>query len=214
MELAKLGPVFPAYAAKDGRCRCVAGSACDKPAKHPIGSLGSPWPSRRYPGSSADHQWSLQVPWANWASVAGDYFLAVRHRLEARWARLQGATGDQVQEAAGDGRVADRRWRQHILFKAPVGRKVRNTSNTLGDEYPGIDTRGGGNGYIIVPPSVHASGKQYAWMAGHAPWEIGIAEAPEWLLGLVVRSLGSGRRLGSGPAARSPTSSGGEHSGC
>lgn len=36
---------------------------------------------------------------------------------------------------------------RHLLFKAPKdGRRVRNAAKTLGDEFPGIDTRAGGQG--------------------------------------------------------------------
>ena len=45
---------------------------------------------------------------------------------------------------------------------------------------PGIDVRGDG-GYIIVPPSVHPSGRAYAWSVDSAD---DLAAAPIWLLHL------------------------------
>ena len=34
----------------------------------------------------------------------------------------------------------------------------------------------------MTPPSRHESGRDYEWMPGRAPWEIPVADAPEWLL--------------------------------
>ena len=36
-----------------------------------------------------------------------------------------------------------------------------------------------------MPPSPHPSGARYEWVAGLAPWEAPVAQAPEWLLDLV-----------------------------
>src|SRR5262249_32649862 len=46
---------------------------------------------------------------------------------------------------------------RHIWFRysAPV-------SNSVSKVAPGIDVRGD-NGYVLAPPSVHPSGKRYAW---------------------------------------------------
>ena len=44
----------------------------------------------------------------------------------------------------------------------------------------GIDVRGEG-GFAVMPPSVHESGRKYAWIPGKEPWEVGIMDAPQWL---------------------------------
>lgn len=44
----------------------------------------------------------------------------------------------------------------HLFFRAPVGR-------LRGQLGPGIDLRLAGRHYVVLPPSVHASGKSYAW---------------------------------------------------
>ena len=49
----------------------------------------------------------------------------------------------------------------HLVYRAPLGLTVHNSSQKLG---PGIDVRGRG-GYIVLPPSVHpTTGQPYAWI--------------------------------------------------
>lgn len=64
---------------------------------------------------------------------------------------------------------------RHLYFAHP-GREVRNRAGLA----PGIDMRGDG-GCIIVPPSVHPSGKRYCWKHGRAPGEVQLAPLPIWL---------------------------------
>jgi hypothetical protein len=51
---------------------------------------------------------------------------------------------------------------------------------------PGIDVRGDG-GYVIAPPSVHPSGRAYAWSVDSAD---DLAIAPGWLLHLARKKTG------------------------
>jgi hypothetical protein len=63
----------------------------------------------------------------------------------------------------------------HYYFKHPGG-EIRNSAGKLG---PGLDVRGDG-GYVVAPPSRHASGRRYEW--DQHPEEAGIAAAPAWML--------------------------------
>jgi len=47
----------------------------------------------------------------------------------------------------------------HIIFKYPRDRDIRGKVGIL----PGLDIRAEGN-YIVVPPSRHASGRNYRWL--------------------------------------------------
>lgn len=64
---------------------------------------------------------------------------------------------------------------RHLLFSYPRSGEYRNKVKVA----PSIDVRGE-NGYIVAPPSLHASGKRYTWADADEP----IAPAPTWLLNL------------------------------
>ena len=97
--------------------------------------------------------------------------LALR-RLEAE----HGALPPTVEAITGNGR--------HIYFAMP-DTPVRNTASKIGDS---IDTRGDG-GYVLVPPSVHPSGRCYAWSVDSAGT---FAAAPDWLLARIGKPNGNG----------------------
>lgn len=46
---------------------------------------------------------------------------------------------------------------------------------------PGIDVRGDG-GYIVAPPSLHASGNRYQWVETHHPDRTPLPPLPTWLV--------------------------------
>lgn len=48
---------------------------------------------------------------------------------------------------------------------------------------PGIDVRGDG-GCVVAPPSLHPSGRHYAWRLGHAPGDLPVAALPPHVFAL------------------------------
>lgn len=62
---------------------------------------------------------------------------------------------------------------RHLFFKCQHG-AVRNSAGTIA---PGLDVRGDG-GYVVLPPSIHPSGRPYVWSVDSADH---FAEAPAWL---------------------------------
>jgi hypothetical protein len=77
---------------------------------------------------------------------------------------------------------------RHLYFAWPTKHPVRNTAGKIA---PGIDTRGEA-GYVLAPPSVHRTGRVYAWSVDSAS---SFATAPQWLLD---RISGSGNGNGNG----------------
>jgi hypothetical protein len=61
---------------------------------------------------------------------------------------------------------------RHLYFAHPGV----TTANRVG-MLPGIDLRGDG-GCVVAPPSVHPSGRRYAWVAGRGPGEVALAPLP------------------------------------
>ncbi len=76
---------------------------------------------------------------------------------------------------------------RHLYFAHP-GPPLRNRAGLR----PGLDLRGDG-GIVIVPPSLHPSGRRYAWAAGRSPQEAEPAALPEALL---AELSAQGRRQG------------------
>jgi hypothetical protein len=85
-------------------------------------------------------------------------------QLEGRYRRLP-ATVEAV--SGGGGR--------HLYF-AHAGDPIPTAAGLLG----GLDVRGDG-GYIVAPPSRHASGGRYRWRPSYGPSERAPAALPAWL---------------------------------
>jgi Bifunctional DNA primase/polymerase, N-terminal len=143
------------------------------------------WPSAASTDPATIRAWWYRCPTANIAIVCGPHsgLFAVdidRHDgvdgevtlagLEAHHGKLPGTV---TQRTGGGGR--------QLLFAYPCVQRIRNSVSTLG---LGLDVRGSG-GYIVAPPSIHPGGAQYIWSSGHAPGQLEIAHAPEWLLELL-----------------------------
>lgn len=86
--------------------------------------------------------------------------------LEQRNARLPHTV---AAETGGGGR--------HFYFRHPGG-VVRNRVSFA----PGLDLRGDG-GYVVAPPSIHPSGRPYAWQPSTGPDLTVPALLPSWLSG-------------------------------
>ncbi len=69
---------------------------------------------------------------------------------------------------------------RHYYFAHPGG-TIPNAVRIM----PGVDVRADG-GYVVAPPSIHESGRQYAWIACFSPSDLHLAPVPAWLAAKVT----------------------------
>jgi Bifunctional DNA primase/polymerase, N-terminal len=148
--------------------------------KEPLGALAPHGVKDATCDAGVVRSWWAQCPTANiglacgvncWVlDVDGEEGKATLAGLQAR----HGTLPPTVASLTGSGG-----W--HLFFALPSGRVVRNSVRRLG---PGLDTRSLG-GYVVLPPSIHPSGRPYAFAPGTEPWAVGLASAPAWLLDLL-----------------------------
>jgi hypothetical protein len=164
--------VFPCHSIKPrGGCTCGS-DGCTSPGKHPRTERGL-YAASTDPARVA--AWWRRCPNANVGIRTG----AVSGLAVIDIDPLHGGliSFEQLVNEWGQfplGRVVRTGSRGfHIYFRHP-GSEIRNSVNRLG---PGIDIRGDG-GYVIAPPSIHATGDRYVW-ASTGP---DIPDVPEWML--------------------------------
>ncbi len=166
-------PVFGIRA--DGRCECGNPDPEHKAGKHP---RIPDWPHKATTDLSTITLWWQKWPRANIGLATGRASGVVALDVDIIYGGAEtldvlesahGALPDTVQSLTGSGGF-------HFLFAAPY-HAVSNSTGTLG---PGLDVRGDG-GQIVVPPSIHASGRRYLWEASLHPMEMPLAPWPVWL---------------------------------
>ena len=164
-------PVLPLHAPLPHGCSC--GSLdCGSPGKHPRTRRGL---HDATTDPTTIRGWWGRWPHANLGVATGDAsgLLVLDIDLPdgpVSLERLQaehGALPPTCEQRTGSGG-------RQLLFRRPAG-DLGNRAGLM----PGIDVRGDG-GYIVVPPSVHASGGRYRWVVRAAA-----ADPPSWLLALL-----------------------------
>jgi hypothetical protein len=121
--------------------------------------------------------WWDEFPDANVAAPVPDVWVVLdvdpRSGGDTSWQDLQnsyGAAPETLTGLTGGGGL-------HLFWEHPGG-ALRQTAGLLG---PGLDSRLPGKGYIVLPPSLHASGQRYSWLDGDAP----AVAMPRWLVQLL-----------------------------
>src|SRR5271170_1682009 len=166
--------MLPCHSAPGGKCSCGK-SDCHSPGKH---SRIDGWPDNATIDEKQIDAWVARWPNCSWAVPTGPKsgMLVLDVDGEAGRASLAvleekyGPLPTTLTSTTGRG--------AHRWFRYPAGRTVRNSAGKLG---LGLDVRGDG-GCVIVPPSIHANGTPYRWLAPNES----IADAPEWLLELIA----------------------------
>lgn len=171
-------PVFPLHNPIGAMCSCGA-LGCDKTGKHPRVTA---WPEKATTDAEIIRQWWAQWKDANIGVVTGSRSGIVVLDVDPR----NGGHETLEQLIAGIGelppslRVRTGGEGQHLIFSNP-SHQIEQGSNKLG---PGIDVKGDG-GYVVAPPSLHQSGKQYKWIGN--PSATPLAELPQAVIERIGR---------------------------
>lgn len=168
-------PVFPLHWPVSDGCSCE--KSCDSKGKHPRTAHGL---KDATVDVAAVEAWWRRWPLANvgvaTGVISGFVVIDVDAGGDATLTDLEAEHGllpATLEALTGNGR--------HILFARPDEVEIRNDAKRrLG---PGLDVRGDG-GYIVAPPSAHASGRSYRWIEDGVP----IAAMPPWLLERVQKT--------------------------
>ena len=161
------------YMKEDGTCAC---GKCEKGSKHagkhPM--LGA-WQKKASSDKTAVLDARRGKPQANIGLVMGG-----TERLIA--VDIDGPKGRASIEALGHGMpetLTSRSGRDdggaHYIFRLKDGQDIKRIGNQAGKVLEGVDVRAE-NGFIVAAPSVHHTGRRYAWTN-----RTEIAELPDWL---------------------------------
>lgn len=159
---------------EDGKCLCGKEN-CGSPGKHPYGKLVPNGLKDSTTDKSVIASWFKKNEELNIAICTGPQSGIVVLDVdpdgggEDSLAKIIAEHGELPQTPKADTGGGG----CHYIFKYPDG-EVRNSASKIAD---GLDIRGKG-GYIVAPPSLHASGNEYRWAVGPG---VGLAECPDWL---------------------------------
>ena len=78
----------------------------------------------------------------------------------------------------------------HNYFLLPLGVTVPSGGSLATSGYPGVEWKGAG-AQVVLPSSMHESGRPYGWEPGYALGEAPIAPIPNWLLQLILHQSAS-----------------------
>lgn len=165
--------VFPVHSIQNGECTCGGKKGCT-PGKHPLEELVPHGLKDATQDIALIREWWTRHPLANigvrMGTVSGIVGIDAdpRHGGDKTLVELAAQNGPLpatlVSMTGGGG--------THQFFQTR-GLEFRSKANALG---PGVDVKGEG-GYLILPPSNHASGGVYKWADYSEP----IADLPrEW----------------------------------
>ena len=174
-------PVLPLYWPKeDGSCSCGNPSCTgNSRGKHPFAPLVPNGKDNATTDLPAIKAWFAEYPLLN-AGVTTDRFAVVdidpRSGGRESWPKLVGTRHGEVHSW----RVRTGSGGDHIYLDTgehplPSGKLAR-----------GVDLKAQ-KGYVVVPGSLHFSGKRYIWFADCHPSDTKLAPAPQWIRNLAER---------------------------
>lgn len=164
--------VFPLHGAAEGACSCGR-TDCDRTAKHPRTPNGLKDATK---DEATIRKWWAEWPDANIGIATGAVSGLVVLDVDGEEGR---ATVKGLELPISP--LAETGRGRHVYFAHP-GKPVQNQQKGgwFSRKYPGLDIRGDG-GYVVAPPSVHATGRTYSWHPELGPGTP-LAAWPDWLL--------------------------------
>ena len=168
--------VFPAHSWVEGRCTCDDPD-CSSPAKHPLTTSGCK--DATLSAEQVAQWWTETQGLANVAVATGVTSGVVVLDVDPKSGGLNTLVEVEAKHGAmpATPTVETGSGGRHYYFRYPTATKIGNRAGVL----PGIDVRGDG-GYVIAPPSDHASGGRYSWLV---PPTVALADVPGWLFALM-----------------------------
>ncbi len=162
--------VIPLHSPAGGACSC-RNPSCTSPGKHPR------TPHGLKDASTSPEQ--IRSWWRVWPDANVGVVTGVLSGIVVL--DIDGAAGDQGIESEGWNRPTPTALTgrgRHLFFGHPMGGPVKNSTALR----IGVDVRGDG-GYVVAPPSRHASGRTYAWDdENHLGADLSLAPLPTPLL--------------------------------
>ena len=166
---------LPLHTIIDGRCTCNRPD-CESAAKHPCNRNGVKGATQDSAGvESLLRSGRLANVGLATGEVSGVDVLDIdpRHGGDQSLMALVAQNGPLPSTVeAVTGGAGTHYFFQHVP-------RLKSGANVAG---PGIDHRADG-GYVVAPPSLHASGRPYVWKPGHSPDDMPLAVMPDWLAG-------------------------------
>ena len=176
-----LWSVTPRKGTSKAKCAC-GNPDCPSPGKHPIGPLVPKGLKQATTDEGVIRRWWKANPDANVGIATGKRSGLIvadidpRHYGDETWKRLLDEHGGlDLTPHVLTGGGGD-----HYYLLYSKDREV--PSGTPGQ---GIDLQSDGR-YVVAPPSLHASGYEYAWEVSEHFEDIAAATTPQWLSRLVV----------------------------
>ncbi len=160
LKYAKFGLlVFPLHAVKDGKCTCGKAD-CSSPAKHPRTVQGLKQASR-------DMNFVKNL-FSSFNYLSANIAVCTGKESNLVVVDIDSAKGGRIEELynfVSQDILEKTLWIKtgggfHLYFRFPPSAEIRNSAGKLGKN---IDVRGEG-GYVVAPPSMHISGKQYEFL--------------------------------------------------
>lgn len=201
LRYAKIGiPVFPLHSPTENGCSCEAHKRSEKykawlkrqgkeekfnpnyqckeanRGKHP---RISNWKEKATTNEKQIIEWWTKWPDANIAGYLGPAgYIAIdldeyKNDFDAQDILSFSERQTWTQITGGGG--------EHLIYRKPNGSKYGNDNSSMPN---GVDIRSD-NGYIVLAPSIHRSGRQYEWEEGYSPFDSEPLDLPESIVNLL-----------------------------